>query len=108
MASGSCSTHPGCGNAISIGTDAFATIFASRSITMALVFDVPWSMAKTKSLGMGFPVYTPSPADEAAVDDEVNTRAKGSCLAGEEDGWANHFFDRSHSTERGVGFKLLD
>ena len=52
MASGSCSTHPGCGKAISIGTEALATILASRSMTMALVFDVPWSMARMKSFGM--------------------------------------------------------
>ena len=52
MASGSCSTHPGCGKAISMGTEALATIFASRSMMIALVFDVPWSTARRKSLGM--------------------------------------------------------
>ena len=52
MASGSCSTHPGCGKAISIGTEALATILASRSMTTALVFDVPWSMARRKSCGI--------------------------------------------------------
>ena len=58
---------------------------------------------------MGFLAYRPSsPADEAAVDDEVNARAEGSGLAGEEHGWAHHFIDRGHAPERSIGFKLLD
>ena len=108
MASGSCSTHPGCGNAISIGTEALATILASRSMTMALVFDVPWSMARRKSFGMGCLPVDFSPADKTAVYDKIDAGAKGSCLAGEEDGRPDHFIDLGHAPHRSVGFELLD
>ncbi len=43
---GSCSTQPGCGNAIATGRDARATTAPASSNSSTLVLVVPWSMAR--------------------------------------------------------------
>jgi hypothetical protein len=48
------------------------------------------------------------PANEAAVDDQVDAGTKGCCLAGQENGRPNQLIDGGHSAQRGVGLELLD
>jgi len=49
-----------------------------------------------------------SPANEAAVDDQVDARAKGRRLARQEDGWPDQLVDGGHAAQRRVGLELLD
>ena len=87
--------------------DAAVDLLASRSTTMAFVLDVPRSMAE-EVFGHERSSNVVSPANETAVDDEINAGAKGSRLAQEEHGRPHHFVDSGHPLERGVRFKLFD